>query len=546
MSEVFISHARSAKAQARQIAGALRALGYTVWLDDELSPHRDYTEELEEHLRAAQAVVVVWTAEAVKSQWVRAEANVAREAGVLVQLSLDGSKLPLPFDQIQCADLAGWTGDPAHDGWKKVLASVAKLAGQAAVAPAPAQASPPAPSPIPRQFTLPDKPSIAVLPFDDPAGAADGDYFADGMADEIVTALAKYPDLFITGSSSSLSYRGRERDLAEIGRQLGVRYLLEGAVRRSGQKVRISANLIEAASGMQIWADRFEGSLEDVFALQDEVANAVAARVEPSIHAADLRRGADRPTADQSAYDLYLRARRHYLDMDKAGWLAAKPLFEQVVARDPAFARAWASLSQGEVLAAIWNWSDDPETCRRNAQEAMRRALALGAGDPMIMVITAVTSVLLGGDPRAGEAMAERALAINPGSVNIWNAAGALNGLAGHHELALERLEHALRLDPRSADRYGPMMNMGLSLAALERFDEALPWLEESLTLKPDIPATLYSLTMTYARLGRTDDAKAMLARAETVSPAKEYLRMARSWVVERLTPTLRSLGADV
>src|SRR5262249_32146379 len=155
---------------------------------------------------------------------------------------------------------------------------------------------------------------IAVLPFADPAGAAEGDYFADGMVDEIVTALARFPALFVIGSSSGLSYRGRERDVARIGRELGVRYLLEGSVRRSGPKVRISVTLVEAANGEQLWADRFDGTLEDVFALQDEVANAVAARIEPSIQAADLRRGATRPTEDLSAYDLFLRGRQRQFE----------------------------------------------------------------------------------------------------------------------------------------------------------------------------------------------------------------------------------------
>jgi adenylate cyclase len=304
MSEVFISYAHTTARAARAAAEALRGSGYTVWFDDDLPAHRAFGPEIEAQLMAAKAALVIWSADAAKSDWVLSEANRAREERKLVQISLDGAKLPMPFDQIQCADLAGWIGDPAHPGWRKALASIAELAAKTTPAPQPASSV---------ALALPDKPSIAVLPLADPSGAADGDYFADGMVYEIVTALARFPALFVIGSGSSLAFRGRERDVARIGRELGVRYLLEGAVRRSGPRVRISVTLVEAANGAQVWADRFEGTLEDVFALQDEVANAVAARLEPAIQAADLRRGAARPTEDLSAYDLFLRRRQRYV-----------------------------------------------------------------------------------------------------------------------------------------------------------------------------------------------------------------------------------------
>src|SRR5579863_9525989 len=186
MSDIFISYARSTADQAQQIAEALRVLGYGVWRDDELPAHRDYSEVIEERLRAAKAVVVVWSPEAVRSQWVRAEADIAREAGTLVQLALDGAPLPLPFNRIQCADMSGWAGDLNAPGWKKVAASVAELVGGASTPTATVkQTALPA---VPAALPLADKLSIAVLPFADPGGAVEGDYFADGMVDEIVAA----------------------------------------------------------------------------------------------------------------------------------------------------------------------------------------------------------------------------------------------------------------------------------------------------------------------------------------------------------------------
>jgi adenylate cyclase len=547
LSDVFISYAHSTARQARAAADALRAAGYSVWIDDDLLAHRVFSREIDAQLSAAKAALVIWSADGAMSRWVLSEANRAREDHKLVQLKLDSTPLPMPFDQIQCADLTGWTGEPAHAGWRKVVASIADLAKSGPLAPAPA-----APTVRPA-LALPDKPSIAVLPFADPSGAAEGDYFADGMVDEIVTALGRFSALFVIGSSSSLSYRARERDVAEIGRELGVRYLLEGSVRRSGARVRVSVSLVEAASGAQVWSDRFEGGLDDVFALQDEVANAVAARLEPTIQTADLRRGDERPTADQTAYDLFLRGRQALLAYERESWRAAEAFFEQAVARDPAYALAWTYLAWSETYGAVSGWSDDRAASWRKAEAAMRQAFAAGGGDePRAMVLLAMTSLYHGGDVRTCEAMADRALALNPSSAICWQNAGSVSLVSGHPERALERFQQALRLDPRTSDRAALILTMGSALMALERFDEATPCLEEANALRPGLPLPLFILAGAYAELGRVDDARDTLARAERLMPARDYLATAetlpafRGEGVRHLRDRLRSLGADV
>ncbi len=217
MSDIFISYARSTADQAQAIAEALRALGYGVWRDDALPAHRDYSEVIEERLRAAQAVVVVWSAEAVKSQWVRAEADLAREAGTLVQLTLDGTPLPLPFNRVQCADLRGWRGDPAAAGWMKVAESVAELVGGAT----PVQEIGPPATPPPDAAPAPATPDTFGRPHSRSQtlpGAVAGDDFADGLAAEIATALARFPILQIldAGPASVACYR-LERERPPLG-----------------------------------------------------------------------------------------------------------------------------------------------------------------------------------------------------------------------------------------------------------------------------------------------------------------------------------------
>jgi adenylate cyclase len=395
---------------------------------------------------------------------------------------------------------------------------------------------------------LPDKPSIAVLPFADPSGAVEGDYFADGMVDEIVNALARFPSLFVIASGSSLSYRERERDFKRIGRELGVQYLLEGSVRRSGPRVRVAVDLVEAETGAQIWSERFEGTLEDVFALQDEVANAVAARIEPAIQAADLRRGAVRPTEDLGAHDLFLRAQQRYREGDNAGYQAAIGLFEQAVARDPTFAAAWAFIAILHIHSLLAGWSPDHEDAARKAQVAIRHAMLANDDEADVLASVAFAGRVLGGDRRSSLAMADQAVSLNPGSFWCWTWTGYVSVWCGQSEQALERFQHALRLNPRAPDRHMAFLGIGVSLVRLERFDEAIPWLNEAVTLRPDFPPPLFYLAAALSLLGRFDEASATLGRFEALASLKSWIDTARigRGSSEAFLSALRRLNVDI
>src|SRR5258708_7528969 len=269
MSDSFISYARSTEAGAKQIAEALRGLGYGVWRDDELPAHRSYTEVIQERLAAAKAVLVVWSAEAVKSEWVQSEADQARAARKLIQLTLDGAKPPMPFDRMQCADMTGWAGDLDAHGWKKIVASVAELIGVIA--------APPTPSPAVRKH------SICVLPFANMSGDPEQEYFSDGISEDIITDLSKVSALFVVARNTAFTFKGRSVEVPQVAKQLNVSHVLEGSVRKAGGRVRITAQLIDGATGGHLWAERYDRDLTDIFALQDEISEANVAALKPTL-----------------------------------------------------------------------------------------------------------------------------------------------------------------------------------------------------------------------------------------------------------------------
>lgn len=509
MSDVFISYARADADQARVIAEALRSLGYGVWRDDELPAHRAYADVIEERLRAAKAVVVLWSADAVKSQWVRAEAEVAREARTLVQISLDGAVPPLPFNQIQCARLAGWTGDTQAPGWRTVVDSLTDLAGPA-ISPRPAEAAAP--------LALPTKPSIAVLPFVDMTGTGDQDYFADGMMEEIVGALSRFRSIFVIASGSTLAFKGKAVSPQDVARQLGVRYLLEGSVRKAARRVRINVKLIDATDGAQIWGDRFEDTLEDVFALQDKVALSVAGVIEPAVREAEIKRVSSRPTANMGSYDLHLRAMavlRTYVWKDI---FEAIRLAEQAIGLDPDFGVALSLASRCHYLVVLYGWSDDPEPHRRHAIEFSRRAMRAAADDAYVLGNTAMLSAYLEHDLETAIALAQRACDLNPGAAMAWYASGAVRILADQLDLAVEHLEKSMRLNPIGHERSGGMLFLAMARFQQRRFEDAIA-LANELYQHFENPTGAAILAASYGHLGKRRAAHDALAHYERLAP---------------------------
>jgi adenylate cyclase len=371
-----------------------------------------------------------------------------------------------------------------------------------------------------RPLPLPDKPSIAVLPFQNMSGDPEQEYFADGMVEEIITALSRIRWLFVIARNSSFTYKGKPIDVKQVGRELGVRYILEGSVRKGGGRVRITAQLIDAATAAHLWADRFDGSMEDVFDLQDQVAISVAGVIEPALQTAEIRRSVDRPTSDLTAYDLYLRSLPLFWTMTRQGHGEARDLLEHAIQRDVAYGPAlgWSAICHWQLSAT---WGENIEVNRGNAIDRAQRALRVAGNDPTVITNAALALSYCGEggeDNGAMIALLDRALRLNPGSARGWDVRGQIKMVGGQPEAAIPDFESSLRLNPR--DRFGVQISsLGLCYFFLRRFDEAVERLRLAVQENPGFPIPHRFLAACYAHMGRLDEAREMIARLRRITP---------------------------
>jgi adenylate cyclase len=376
----------------------------------------------------------------------------------------------------------------------------------------------------PQQLPLPDKPSIAVLPFANLSGDPEQEYFADGMVEEIITALSRIRWLFVIARNSTFTYKGQAVDVKQVGRELGVRYILEGSVRKAASRVRITAQLIDATSGAHLWADRFDGSLEDVFELQDNVAIGVAGIIEPTLEIDELRRSGRRPTNDLTAYDLYLRALPILFAFpSKERVLEALVPLEEAIERDPHYGPALALAAVG--YARLYDWSIDPDANRRKGIDRAQQALEAAGDDPDVLANAAFALSFLGEDIATQIALIDKALALNPSFARGWFLSGPLRVWAGQPDLAIEHIEKSLRLNPRA--RVGNhFWVVGIAEFFLRRFDDAATRMLMAIQQTPAWPWPYRGLAACYAHMGRLDEAREVIERLRALTSELEPPRL--------------------
>jgi adenylate cyclase len=364
---------------------------------------------------------------------------------------------------------------------------------------------------------LPDRPSIAVLPFQNLSGDPEQEFFADGIVEEIITALSRIPWFFVIARNSTFTYKGRKIDVKQVGRELGVRYVLEGSVRRGSGRVRITAQLIEAETGAHLWADRFDGSLEDVFDLQDQVAIRVAGVIEPTLQVAEIARSSNRPTSDLTAHDLYLRATA--MVFSRARQVAeAVELLDQALARDPNYGPALAFCALCHCIRCLDGRDIDWKTEATKATDFARRALGTGEDEPSTLANSAVTLGYFGEDIDAMIALTDRTLTTNPSFARGWHVRALLRLWAGQAKRAIEDEETCLRLSPRLRTGWALHLFGGAHLIE-SRFEESVPQLKLAIEEEPNFLEAYRLLAISYGHLGRLDYARDVVKRLRASTP---------------------------
>jgi TolB-like protein/class 3 adenylate cyclase len=366
---------------------------------------------------------------------------------------------------------------------------------------------------------LPSKPSIAVLPFENLSGDREQEYFADGIVEEIITSLSRMHWLFVIARNSSFAYKGRAVDMKQVGRELGVRYLLEGSVRKSGGRIRIIGQLINAATGTHLWADRFDGSLEDIFDLQDQVAASVVGALAPRLEQAEIERVKSKPTENLDAYDYYLRGLAAANRLTKEANEEALRMFYGAMERDPdfvwAYARAAHCYSQRKMAGWMVNRTEETVEAARLA----RRAIEIGRDDAIALCFAGISLGYMLGKVDDGAAFVDQALALDDNMAIAWNASSWLKLCQGKIDIAIDHGARGLRLSPLDTSNYLWCTDVALAQFCAGRYDDAASWAEAALREQPDFAFGLRVLAASYAMLERPEAAHSAIGRLHNSDP---------------------------
>jgi TolB-like protein/class 3 adenylate cyclase len=407
------------------------------------------------------------------------------------------------------------------------------------------RAAPPVTAPLP----LPDKPSLAILPFQNMTGDAEQEYFVDGMVEEVTTAIARLPWLFVIARNSAFTYKGKSVDVKQVAQELGVRYVLEGSVRKAGNRVRITGQLIDTTTGAHIWADRFDGALDDIFELQDQVASSVAGAIEPKLRRSEIERASHKQTANLTAYDLYLRALAQSYRFTQEGVAEAVVLARRALAIDASYAPAAAMVGWCRMLQQVQGRGalsavDIDEACR-----LARQVLEAERDDAETISQAAWTLFILASEAAMAAAALDRALALNPNAAHAWMVRGHIHASRNQPEAAIDAVEWARRLSP--FDPYTFLYAHIIAVAHLvaRRFERAIEWAERALHEQPRMVQTMRVKVVALAHLGRLDDACAELGRTFAIDPKlttadyRKYARFSAPEVLELYVTGLRLAG---
>jgi adenylate cyclase len=513
MADVFISYARSDKARVAPLVTAIEAKGWSVWWDPEISAGQQFDDQIEAALNAAKAVLVIWTPTSVASRWVRGEAREAADRGILVPVRFEEARLPMDVRALHTTDLDNWGEDPESPVFQEVLRALGSMIAPQGTKPVPG-------STLSATASDPTRVSICVLPFANMSGDAEQEYFSDGISEDIITDLSKVSALAVVSRNTAFTFKGKNVDVSQIAKQLKVNYVLEGSVRKAGGRVRITAQLIEASKDNHIWAERYDRDLSDIFALQDEISEAIVKALKLKLLPEEKKAIEQRGTDNVEAYNLYLMARQSYATGHEADNRLAEAivrLSSRATEIDPNYARAWALLALAQLaLRFVYGRGGD------DGLAAAERALALDAN---LAEAHAVKARILSHYGRHDEASAEIeiALRLDPESYEVNRAAAYLRFRQHRLEDAIRYYEKAMALMETDLNS-GSMLvtcytSVGNVQAALRVAQITLSRTEKTLAQDRNNAAAMAYGSNALAALGESERAKEWMNRALLIDP---------------------------
>jgi adenylate cyclase len=518
MADVFVSYARSDKARVAPLVAAIEAQGWSVWWDPEIDAGQQFDDQIEEELKAAKAVLVVWTPASVASRWVRGEAREAADRGVLVPARFDGARMPMDVRAIHTTDLDGWGDNPNSAPFQALLRALgAMIARHGGATSATTAAAGPA---------VAARIGICVLPFANMSGDPEQEYFSDGITEDIITDLSKVSALAVVSRNSAFMYKGQHVDVPKIARELKVNHVLQGSVRKAGGRVRITAQLVDGTSNDNVWAERYDRDLSDIFELQDEISQAIVKALKLKLLPEEKKAIEQRGTTNLEAYNLYLMARQHYATGNEGDIRrneAIIRLCRRATEIDPNYANAWALMANGQMLVRFLLGGQGED-----GLAAAERALAL---DGNLAAAHAVKARILSESGRHDEAASEIevALRLDPESYEVNRAAAYLRFRQQRLQDAIRHFEKAQSL--MDTDVSSPNMLIGCYTALGDReaarrsAQVTLERAQKTLSQDPSNGAAMGFCCNALALLGQAESAKGWMSRALLIDPDNTNMR---------------------
>ena len=515
MAKVFLSYAREDAPAAKELAECIGRAGHQVWWDRQIQGGSRFASEIDRELKQAQAVVVLWSGSSIESAWVQDEAAEGRDSGRLVPVTIGGCRPPLGFRQFHTVDLGEWRGDSEPNAAGDVLDAIEKIAGngiaESAKAVVEAKTSP----------TI----SICVLPFVNMSGDPEQEYFSDGITEDIITDLSKVSALFVIARNTAFTFKGRVMDVKEVAQALAVSHVLEGSVRKAGDRVRITGQLIDAATGGHIWADRYDRDLTDIFQIQDEISKAIVAALRVKLLPNEKKAIETRGTSSVEAYNLYLIARQQWITGSVGDIRRDETIVrtcKQALTFDSNYAEAWALMALAQSQLRLWHGRDV------DALPAAEKALAI---NPNLAEARCVKAHMLEEAGQSAEALKEieEAIRLSPESWEVHHEAGLLKFRQGRVPEAIVHFDKAASL--MDSDWHSTMMLMtcfqGLGDEANLRksAQRGVERVEKAITKDPSNASALAAGTNALALLGEDRRAKDWIERALLLEPDNLIMR---------------------